>query len=79
MTNPKPFYSTDLNLAAAIMTKGHRLEEIDSTLLNRSRFRFLMSPSLEHDIENYYNRILQVPALTYAENIKTLKSRISNG
>jgi hypothetical protein len=75
---PANFYSSDLQLAAALIIQRHPLLKIDfPTNPNKARFVFEDSASLKNDMDRYYSRELFVPALSYADQIKNLKSQIS--
>jgi len=73
----KDVYETsDLGLAAALLTFGIVLFRVDKENPRRAVFVFVASIETPSVVEEYRSGVLMVNALRYFENTKRLKSRI---
>lgn len=68
---------SDLGLVTSLFTLGYRIESLEKTDSPRVNFLFEESDEIEEDIKQYWNGALLVPALSYYQNIKVLKVRIT--
>lgn len=66
--------TSDLGLAAALLTLGHSMSAIDRDNPKRSEFIFQKDAYIETDIKNYWNSTLRM----HFDNIKLLKNRLYN-
>lgn len=68
--------TTDLGLAAALVTNGYKLEELDKS--DRKRVRFVFESSYEIDQAEiaYWNDTLVVSGRMMMESVKYLKNRL---
>ncbi|HEU5187354.1 MAG TPA: DUF5659 domain-containing protein [Candidatus Saccharimonadales bacterium] len=69
----------DLGLAAALVSRGFVVQEIERDAGGQAHFLFVRTAELERTINSYWADTLEVRARTYSENIKMLKSRIYSG
>lgn len=88
MTKEKQVFKThDIGLAAALITYGFKLIEVDNTVREKSQFIFdpflnkvnddgFYDEDIESESEAYWFNTLRVPARSYFENLKMLKNRI---
>lgn len=67
---------TDLNLAAALIVSGHKLDSMSPITSSRYTFLFLEDGELQEDIDLYWGRKLDVDARSLCEEIRGLKARI---
>lgn len=74
--NANSFYSYDMGLSAALIAVGFSLVSMDRTDRKKTQFIFKRKPDMEREIEAYWSKELLVPALTYFDTLKMLKSRI---
>lgn len=71
------FYETsDLGLAAALLTYGAVLFSVNKENPRRAVFAFVVSVELPNLVEQFWTGELAVGALSYFENTKRLKNRI---
>ena len=70
------FYSYDMGLSAALIAVGFSLVSLDRTDRRKTQFVFKREPDMEREIEAYWSKQLQVPALTYFDTLKMLKNRL---
>lgn len=77
--NADIYQTSDLGLAAALLTFGSILLDINKENPRRAVFEFSVSVELEDIIALYWNGELKVSALRLNENTKLLKSRIYGG
>ena len=70
------FTTSELNLAAAILSLGKELHSLNKFNPKKAYFVFALSEDLQKLIDDYWANKLLVPARAYGENIKMLKSRI---
>lgn len=74
--NANNFYSYDMGLSAALITAGFSLVSMDRTDRKKTQFVFKREEEMDREIEAYWSKELLVPALTYFDTLKMLKSRI---
>jgi hypothetical protein len=72
MTTPG-FHTTDLNLAAYLITLGHPLTRVDGLPGQRRTFHF--PPTAVPDTASFYQHGI-VPARAFANALRDLKTRI---
>jgi len=77
--NSDLYETSDLGLAASLLTFGSILLDIDKENPKRAVFQFIVSVELKDIIASYWNGELKVSALRLNENTKLLKSRIYGG
>lgn len=75
----KQYETSDLGLAAALLSSGIVLDGMDFSNPRRVLFLFREAPSIQTTIQSYWSNQLTVDALTYFENTKLLKSRVYGG
>jgi hypothetical protein len=66
----------DLGLAAALVSCGFELRTTNRDINGRVYFAFKQVEYLAEAINEYWADTLHVPARSYSDNIKMLKSRI---
>ncbi len=69
----------DLGLATALVSLGFQINETQRDAGGRAYFLFDDSEKLKSVVESYYANTLMVPARTYSDNSKMLKTRIYSG
>jgi len=69
----------DLGLAAALVSCGFKLYATDRDITGHLCFVFRQTGGLTERIAAYWADELEVKALTYSQNIKSLKNRIYAG
>lgn len=74
--NANNFYSYDMGLSAALIAVGFTLVSMDRTDRKKTQFVFKREEEMDREIEAYWSKKLQVPALVYFDTLKMLKSRI---
>ena len=74
--NNNYYHTSDLGLAAALLTYGIELVGIDKADPRRVVFAFIEKGDLGDIVEGYWNGSLCLGVLRYFENRKLLKSRI---
>lgn len=72
------YITVDLNIAAAIITMGVDIKNIDKTNRNRVKFVFENSDKVIKIETDYFNDKLKVPVLKYVNTQKLLKDRVYN-
>lgn len=70
------YETNNLGLATALVAIGSKLVRIDKTTPTRAIFVFEDDGKIEQLVEEYWSNSLAVPALTYFDVIKQLKSRL---
>lgn len=70
------FTTSDIGLVAALMSWGLQYDTIDKNDSAKIKFIFTNSSDLDGAIRAYYANTLQVPALSFHNNIKLLKNLI---
>lgn len=73
---PGLFGTYDLGCAAALVTLGYQVFELDKQDPKKIRFMFGRSPQLANAVESYWLNELPVDALSMFESMKKLKNRI---
>lgn len=74
--DPYPFQTYDLALAAALLTAGHQLAEVDKTNPNHCIFLFESSSELQQTQRDYWDRKLTGDLKTFYENLKLLRKEV---
>jgi len=77
-SNSEYFISPDISLVSALTCCGYVVEEIDKQQPRRAVFHIRRDNAIEKYIQEYFADNLQVSALTFFNNLKTLKTRIYN-
>lgn len=70
------FETTDLGLAATIVTLGYELESLDRDNPSRVRFVFKRLGDLDEVVQAYWRNELTINPLAYFGNVKLMKNRI---
>lgn len=70
--------TTNLSLAAALYTKGHKLLDLRKDNRDNATFIFEQDANFVLNGHKFWNRTLVVDARTYHENLRMLRTRISN-
>ena len=73
---PLTFSTFDLGLANTLTTLKYELIKLDKTDPKKVRFIFKETKDIEQTMLKYWNNEITVPALTFFNNLKTLKNRI---
>lgn len=76
LSNQDTFLTFDIGLAAALITLGYTLKEVDKTNLKKSKFIIGRDEHIDKMINEYWSGKLMLSARTLIENIKMLKNRI---
>jgi hypothetical protein len=80
MENEKVFYQTsDINLAATLVTIGFTIETINPMNPNRVMLYFDDTEELRKAVENYWNDKLTVVPREFINNRRDLMSRVKQG
>lgn len=70
-------YATrDIALAAALITNGVELKDVEMLNERIAEFIFEEHPSIDDWVQDFWKRRLKVDAMTYQDNVRFLKSRI---
>lgn len=72
----KYFETSDLGLAAALVTATYPVEHLDKHDSSKVKFVFSRDDGMDEVIQNYWNNQLTLPLLTFFNNLKMLKNRI---
>lgn len=70
------FSSYDLGLATTLVTLKYELIKLDKTDPKKVRFVFKETKDIEQTMLGYWNNEITVPALSFFNNLKTIKNRI---
>lgn len=70
------FSTYDLGLATALITLKYELINLDKSNPKKVRFVFKEEKGIEQAMLKYWNNDTKVPALTFFNNLKTLKNRL---
>lgn len=70
--------TTDIKLAATLMTYGFTLDSVERITNRQAEFRFAWHTDIENVINDYTNGNLQVDAVTLLQNLEKLKSRAAD-
>lgn len=74
--NTNRFSTFDLGLAAALTTCEYNLIKLDKANPKKIRFVFEGDKDIEQVMLKYWNGKLKVSALSFFNNLKTLKNRL---
>lgn len=72
----KHFTTTDIGLAAALMIKEYHLDAVDRTSPSKVQFKFLSAIDIEECSQEYFSGMLNVSALDFNNQLRSLKSMI---
>lgn len=75
-TTEATYATSDLGIAAVLVSQGHSLIRVDKSNPRRVLFCFLEVTDIEQVTEQFWARKLDVDACTLVENMKLLKGRI---
>ena len=67
---------SDLGLAVALIVSGHELLDMRKISPTKCEFEFDDFFNTRHDKDLYFKKELQVDAMKYFEEMRTLKSRL---
>lgn len=72
------FFTTfDLGLTCALSCLEHELHAVDKdNNPNKAQFVFRRDPTIERDIEDYWNDRLKLNARSYFDSIRAIKNRL---
>lgn len=70
--------TTDIKLAATLMTYGFTLDSVEKISARTAEFHFAWHTDLETVVADYTNGQLQVDAVTLLQNLEKLKSRAAD-
>jgi hypothetical protein len=70
------YETTDLGLAAALTAVGFMLADVNKTEPRRAIFVFVQNNAVSKAVDDYWNDRLSVSALSYADAMKRLKTRL---
>jgi hypothetical protein len=70
------FITYDIGLAAALVTLGYNLWDVDRTNLKKSQFIFNRDEHIDKMINDYWDGKLTLPARSLLDNQKMLKNRL---
>ena len=73
---PAEYSTTDLGVAAALLSCNFTLIRFDNSEPRRVVFYFLDKPGLRDVVSDFWNDKFKVKGLTFYNCLKTLKSRI---
>lgn len=71
-------HTTDIKLAATLMTYGFTLDSVEKVSARQAEFQFAWAPDIETVVADYTNGNLQVDAVTLLQNLEKLKSRAAD-
>lgn len=70
------FESSDLGLAAALVSAGYSIDHLNRNDTSKVKFIFARDEGMDEIIQSYWNNELKLALLTYFNNLKMLKNRI---
>jgi hypothetical protein len=70
------FITYDIGLAAAVVTLGYDLWDVDKTNQKRSKFIFRRDEHIDKMVQEYWDNKLLLPARSLLDNQKMLKNRL---
>jgi len=70
------FSTYDLGLATTLITLKYELINLDKSNPKKVRFVFKEEKGIEQAMLKYWDNKIKVPALTFFNNLKTLKNRL---
>jgi len=72
----KYFETSDLGLAAALVTASYPIDHLDKHDTSKIRFVFTRNSGMDDVIQLYWANELKLSLLAYFNNLKMLKNRI---
>jgi hypothetical protein len=76
---PANFSTYDLGCAAALISAGFMLSNLDATNPRKVLFVFGDEPAIQTAVNDYFSDQLTVNARTFFDNVKMIKNRIYSG
>ena len=70
------FITYDIGLAAALVTLGYALWDIDKSNPKKSQFIFKRDEHIDKMVNQYWDDKLTLPARSLLDNLKMLKNRL---
>jgi hypothetical protein len=70
--------TTDIKLAATLMTYGFTLDSVEKISMRTAEFQFAYHKDIDSVISDYTNGNLSVDAVTLLQNLEKLKSRAAD-
>ena len=70
------FITYDIGLAAALVTLGYELWDVDKSNPKKSQFIFRRDEHIDDKINEYWDDNLDLPARSLLDNQKMLKNRL---
>jgi len=70
------FITYDIGLAAAVVTLGYDLWDVDKSNQKKSKFIFRRDEHIDKMIQEYWDNKLLLPARSLLDNQKMLKNRL---
>lgn len=70
------FTTYDLGVAAALLTSGYKLLDVDRTNNRKVLFVFEQKTNIEKTANRFFTDELRVKARSYFDNVKALKSKL---
>ena len=70
------FITYDIGLAAALVSLGYELWDVDKTNPRKSQFIFRRDDLIDNKINEYWDDTLDLPARSLLDNQKMLKNRL---
>lgn len=72
------YTTSEWPLICSLVTFGHQIEHIDRTDPLRVVFGFRRQGNIEQIIENFWKGGLNVPVVSFYQNLRLLKARLKN-
>ena len=76
MTKSLPFFTYDIGIAAALISKGYQIDHIDRKNPKKVCFKFCSSNYIQETVDLYWNDGLEINARTLLDSLKMLKNRL---
>lgn len=76
MNNSNHFFTSDLTLAATLLSCGIALEDIDKSDPHRAIFSFPRTPQIEQKVKEFWERETRIDPLAFNDQVRYLKSII---
>lgn len=70
------FITYDIGLAAALVTLGYALWDVDKSNPKKSQFIFKRDGHIDKMINQYWDDKLTIPVRSFYDNLKMLKNRL---
>jgi hypothetical protein len=70
------FITFDIGLAAALVTLGYTLFDVDKTNPKKSQFIFKRDEQIDKMVNKYWDNTLTLHARSLVDNLKMLKNRL---